>query len=209
VIKAETGEFSIQKNGQPYFSPASLETVISVLTSRLRNIVAELAKGFVFIHAGVVAVDGKAIVIPANSMAGKTTLVVELIKRGAIYYSDEFAIIDDEGLVWPFPKTLSIRGEKSTFEQVEYRAADLGGKTGRKPIPVGMVVLTEFKENAEWGPVVRTPSEGVLDTLASTISTRTNPDFALGVLKKVAETATFIKSPRSDAAEVADWILKN
>ena len=58
----------------------------------------------VFVHAGVVGWKGHAIVIPGRSRSGKTTLVAELVKAGAEYYSDEFAVLDAEGRVHPFPE---------------------------------------------------------------------------------------------------------
>ena len=44
--------------------------------------VAEAARARVFVHAGVVGWRGKAIVLPANSFEGKSTLVAELVRHG-------------------------------------------------------------------------------------------------------------------------------
>ncbi len=72
---------------------------IRQLASSLKLYVAEHARGQVFIHAGVVEWKGKAIVIPGRSHAGKTTLVAELLRAGATYYSDEFAVLESDGRV--------------------------------------------------------------------------------------------------------------
>ena len=58
---------------------------------------------------------GQAVMVPAHSHTGKTTLVAELIQNGAEYYSDEYASLDRSGFVHPFPRDLSIRG----FENAE------------------------------------------------------------------------------------------
>ncbi len=78
-------------------------------SARVRLLVASHSKEFVFLHAGVVAWKGKCVLFPADSHEGKTTLVAALISKGAVYYSDDYAIIDSEGLVHPFPRKLSIR----------------------------------------------------------------------------------------------------
>src|SRR6201989_340392 len=65
--------------------------VFGVLESDLRLYVAERARRRVFVHAGAVGWRGRAILIPGRSFSGKTTLVAELVKAGAKYYSDEYA----------------------------------------------------------------------------------------------------------------------
>ena len=63
-----------------------------------------------FVHAGVVAVDGRALLLPGGSFTGKTTLVAALLRAGAQYGSDEYAVLDEAGLVLPaYPRPLSIR----------------------------------------------------------------------------------------------------
>ena len=66
----------------------------------------ELTDRRVFVHAGVVGWKNRAILIPGKSFAGKTSLVAELVKAGATYYSDEFAVLDFQGLVHPYHKPL-------------------------------------------------------------------------------------------------------
>jgi hypothetical protein len=66
-----------------------------------------------FLYAGVVAWQGHAIVFPGRSLSGKTTLVREMLRLGATYYSDEFAVVDNSGLVHSFPRPLGIREDPS------------------------------------------------------------------------------------------------
>jgi hypothetical protein len=62
----------------------------------LRIYVGLHAPNQIFIHAGVVAHEGRVIVIPGLCMAGKATLVLALVRAAAVYYSDEFAVLDAE-----------------------------------------------------------------------------------------------------------------
>ena len=56
--------------------------------------IAQRAPRKLFVHAGVVAWKGHAIVIPGRSHSGKTTLVKAFLQAGATYYSDEFAVFE-------------------------------------------------------------------------------------------------------------------
>lgn len=62
------------------------------------------------IHAGVVAWNGKGIILAADASHGKTTLVLELVRRGFKYLSDEIAALGlADRRVHPFPRSLRIR----------------------------------------------------------------------------------------------------
>ena len=167
----------------------------------LRIAVAEYARDSVFIHAGVVGWKGKAIIIPANSFAGKTTLVTELVRNGAEYYSDEYAVLDESGLVHPFPRDLSIRDR--AFNEVDVPVAEFGGVTGTEPIAVGAVVITEFKGDGTWEPVRLTAGQGILEVIPHTIPRNFNTKFSLKVLNTALSDAIILKSPRGEASDLA------
>src|SRR6266567_1082434 len=153
--------------------------VFERLESDLRLFVAEVARHRVFVHAGVVGWKGRAIVIPGPSYSGKSTLVSELVKAGASYYSDEYAVFDSRGRVYPFPKALEMR-DTGAWKQTRFEVEHFGGKTATKPIPVGLVMVTEYKAGARWRPRQLTPGQAVLALLANTVSARRRPDKALG-----------------------------
>ena len=83
-----------------------LDSVFESLESDMRLSVASGAKRRIFVHAGVVGWKGHAIVIPGRTFSGKSTLVAELLRAGATYYSDELAVLDARGRVHPFQKPL-------------------------------------------------------------------------------------------------------
>jgi len=185
---------------------ADRESVFETLESDLRIFVAELATHRVFVHAGVVGWQGKAIVIPGRSYSGKSTLVAALIRAGATYYSDEYAVLDARGRVHPFAKPLELR-EEGKFLQTKISAAELGGQTGTKPLPVGLVLLTQYKNGASWRPRQLSQGKAVLELLFNTVSARRNPERALTTLQFVTAKADVLKGVRGDAGKVAAALL--
>lgn len=186
---------------------ADLDSIFEAFETDLRMFVAEYAKHHVFVHAGVVAWKGKAIVIPGRSYSGKSTLVAELIRAGATYYSDEYAVFDSRGLVHPYQKPIELRDEGS-YVQAKVDVAELGGRSATKPIPVGLVLMTDFKSGARWRPRRLTAGKGVLELLFNTVSARRNPERALATLQRVTTEADILKGVRGEASEMAPAVIR-
>ena len=183
-----------------------LDTVLETLEADLRLDVASNARRRIFVHAGVVGWRGRAIVIPGRSFSGKTTLVAELLRAGADYYSDEFAVLDGRGRVHPFPKPLSLRRENGKSSQ-KLPAKTLGSLTGEKPLPVGAVVLTRYRAEARWRPAPVTPGRAMLALLANTVPARRVPERSLAALEQVVARASVLKGERGEAREMVDALL--
>jgi hypothetical protein len=182
------------------------EEAFAVLESDLGYLVAHVAPRRVFVQAGVVGWRGQAILIPGPKDSGKTSLVGALVRAGASYYSDEFAVLDAHGRVHPYPKPLSIRHEPEA--RVEKHAAEeLGGVAGIKPLPVGLVAVTEYRPNARWRPRPLSPGQSALALLANTIPARRRPAAVLETLQRVAATATTLRGVRGEAEQTADLLL--
>jgi hypothetical protein len=163
--------------------------------------VAEYAPDHVFIHAGVVSIGGQALVLPGRSRTGKSSLVKELVSQGAIYYSDEYAVLDSGANVLPFPKPLSIRtGSEGVQEDLDPACI---GATGTETVPCGMVLLTEFQDSAIFAPERLSPASGIMEVLKHTVPVRRNAKFSLKVLKKLTLRAIIVQSYRAESNEVA------
>ena len=184
----------------------SFEDLLDGFESHLQLTVAEYAPRRVFVHAGVVEWKGRAIVIPGMSFSGKSTLVSELLRAGATYYSDEYAVIDKRGRVHPYARDLKIRAtESAPVERLP--PEQLGAEIGSKPLRVGLVVSTNFKEGARWRPRDLTRGKAVLELLANTVSARSQPEMALSFLPEALESARILKGVRGEASEMVDAIL--
>lgn len=185
----------------------NLGVLLEQLVSHVRVTVAEFAVGKVFLHAGVVAVGGEAIILPAQSFQGKTTLVAELVRNGAVYYSDEYAVLDEKGYVHPFPKMLSMRGIIDDYTQLDIPVEEFGGVAGTKAIPVALVLITEYKKNAKWKPKELSSGQGIMEILPHTLPIRNKPEFTLNVLNNVAERAIITKTKRAEADKTARLLM--
>ncbi|HKZ77736.1 MAG TPA: hypothetical protein VJ124_05380 [Pyrinomonadaceae bacterium] len=183
------------------------DDVFDTFESDLRLTVAEFARHRVFVHAGVVGWKGRAIIIPGRSYSGKSTLIAELVRAGATYYSDEYAVFDSQGRVHPFKKALELRSA-GEVRQTRVEVEQLGGQSGEGPLPVQLVVVTQFKDGARWRPRRLSGGPGILQLFSHTVSARRSPERALTALQNLAQTAEFLRGPRGEASEIARTILK-
>ena len=183
-----------------------LDAVLDNYDTHLRTAMAELSRRKLFVHAGVVAWKDRAILLPGRTLAGKTHLVAELVKAGAAYLSDEYAVLDEDGRVHPFAKPLSMRPSK-TAAQIETPVEEIGGVAARRPLPVGLVVMSRFEQGARWRPKRLTTGQGVLELLDNAFSVRESPDRAVKILGRVASGAAVLKGKRGDAGPMLSHIL--
>lgn len=184
-----------------------LPEVLETLASELQLYVAEHAKQRVFIHAGVVGWRGQAIVIPGSSMSGKSTLVEALVCAGAEYYSDEYAVLDAAGLVYPFPK-LPQRRDPETFRQTGFTVESVGGTMGTRPLPVGTVIISQYEPEATWRPRSLSAGRGVLALMAHAVAARHAPERVLPTLTRLAYRAAILKGSRGEARQLVSALLQ-
>ena len=184
-----------------------LDVALESLESALRLTVAAAARRRVFVHAGVVGWRGRAIILPGRSFSGKTTLVASLLRAGATYYSDEFAVLDARGRVYPFPKPLSIR-EGSTGGARKCSAESFGSRQGVKPLPVGLIVLPRYRPGARWRPRRLSPGQGLLALLANTVPVRKRPEDSVEALQKVVSSTPMVKGVRGEADDMVESLLR-
>ncbi|MFV1988870.1 MAG: hypothetical protein ACC682_16480 [Gemmatimonadota bacterium] len=185
----------------------NLDEVLSILESELALYVAERARRRIFVHAGVVGWEGKAILIPGSTMSGKTSLVAALLRAGATYYSDEYAVLDERGRVHPFARPLAIR-EKEGSPSTKRPAAEFGAQAGTNPIPIGLVAVTHYKEGARFSPRRQTEGRAVLELLAHTVPARREPQRAFATLSRAVSGVPVLKGARGEADRVAIALIE-
>ena len=185
-----------------------LNEVFTVLGEDLQLSIGAEARTRLFVHAGVVGWQGRAILIPGRSFSGKTSLIAALVRAGATYYSDEYALLDARGRVHPYPRALSIRAA-SDGPPRRFSAEELGGVAGVAPLPVGLVLATTYRPGARWRPRRFSAGQAVLTLFANTLPARRRPAVALRILSQAVGGALALKGVRGDAEELAGSLLNS
>ena len=208
INRTEIGTYSITRDGKQLTgtNELHLDLALELLDSEIRIYLGRTAPEAIFIHAGAVSHRGRAIVIPARSFEGKTTLVAALVQAGAIYYSDEFAVLDRDGLVIPYAKPLSVRD--GGWVQTDRMVESYGGVAGEERLPIGMIVITSYRPGADWNPKKVSPGAGAMSLLANAVPARERSDEVMAVVTRAVEKAMVIQSERGEADAVAPLLLR-
>lgn len=173
----------------------------------VEDLVAQHSPSHVFVHAGVVAQRGGALLVAGRSFSGKSSLVAALVRQGATYFSDEFAPLDESGLVHPYPRPLGLRRNRRELPR-PVPVESLGATAGTAPLPVTGVVFARFEPGVRWHPRRLTAGEGMLGLLDNTVVARSAPERSLRVLSRAAgDGTTVIAGDRGDADETAEMLL--
>ena len=206
VASRSARRYSLFRDDLLCLQASRLVQVLDDFERKVHDHIAEMSPRRVFVHAGVVGWRGKAIMIPGRSFSGKTTLVKELLRLGATYYSDEYAVLDRRGRVYPFARPLSVR-RRGSYTQTRVSAASLGATTGEKPLQVGLIAISHFREGAEWRPRLLTKGQGALEVLNHTLPARRFPEKVMTVIGETVARATILKGSRGEGKETARRLL--
>jgi hypothetical protein len=168
----------------------------------LHHLFATHARDALFVHAGVFEIDGSLVLVPGRSRSGKSTLVAAAVESGATYFSDEFAVIDADGLVHPYLRPMSLRRVGRPNEQVT--AGDLDGRSATSPSRPSIVIATRFRESARWEPELVTGSRAALPLIDNTVCARSAPSETLQIAAIVARRAVTLLGDRGEASELLE-----
>jgi len=184
-----------------------LEHVAGFIQVRIRRHVGFHTRDRVFIHAGVVAHRGRAIVIPGHSFSGKSTLVAALVRAGAVYYSDEYAVLDEQARVNPYLEPLSLRnGDRGRPRPVSLES--LAGTSGDGPAAIGMVAVTRYSPGSEWSPRRCSTGEGVVALMEHAVAARNVPGETLEIMRRGVSDALVLEGERGEADKTAAALLE-
>ncbi len=118
------------------FSVKRIEEVLPHVEWAINWEVVRRLDSYLQLHAGVMERNGVGVVLPASPGSGKTTLCAGLLAHDWRFLSDEFALIDADGMIHPYPKALCIK--EGSFEVMDHLGLELisprryrKGKKGR------------------------------------------------------------------------------
>lgn len=197
--------FTVTENGARIFALTDAVATARALESRIHQEVAAQTDQAVFVHAGVVRWNGKALVLPGASHSGKSTLTAALVAAGATYYSDEYAVLDLEGRIHAFPRQLRLRDD---IAAASYPVPSLPRNHSLDPLQLGWVLNVRYTPNGIWEPVVLTPGQTLLALLQNTVAVRRQSEVTVRTLRRAIEGAAGWQSRRADAVNAAQAILR-
>jgi hypothetical protein len=199
--------FVVAENGSGLFASSDVKAAARSLESRVHLQVAALTDQAVFVHAGVVAWQGRALILPGPSHSGKSSLVASLIAAGATYYSDEYAVIGLDGRIYPFPRRLRLRSageQEPTADSIAYPA---NGET-LEPLQPAWIMNLRYRPDGVWNPQELTPGQTLLALLENTVAVRRQSELTLRTLKLAVGSATGWQSERGEAGDVIREIVR-
>lgn len=206
---SEADEFLVTCDGLAVFATDVDEEVYRWLRRDIDLTVARRSSQRLFVHAGVVGWRGVGIVIPGRGAIGKTTLVAELVRRGAVYYSDTFAVLDEQGRVHPYRNPIELnpdernpRGDEQPHNLRLIREDD-----ATEPLPVGLIVSGAYTPDVVWQPRVLRGPRAALPLIDNTVPAREEATRIQQMMAGVAGEAVVLYGPRAEAEETAALLL--
>lgn len=202
----ERSSYTAYFGSLPLVRECSLDIAIDRIASSVQHTVAANSRHHVFVHAGVIGWHGKAVLFPGRTLTGKSTLVRALICAGAEYFSDEFAPVDAQGFVHPFPRPLSLRfpSGKSAVDP-----ASEGARVATEPCRAGAIVITRYRPGARWAPAPVSPGTAALELLSNTVGVQLNPAKAVRYVSALVSATAAIRSLRGEAEDTAAAVLED
>jgi len=208
ITRSDGPGFAISIDDEAPIRFETREAMLEFLEGDIQIFVAEFATPHLFVHAGVVAWNGKAIMLPGRSFSGKSTLVTSLVQAGATYYSDEYAVLDHDGRVLPYPRRVSLRtGPHGPTGRLDLTHLAPSGEDASTPIPVGLVALLRYEDGAAWDVETLDTLPAIMAMSEQTVAIQRRSADTLAILGKVTDNAFVIQGMRGEVDETVQRLL--
>jgi len=199
-------QFELVVDGVSVASASRLIGLVTDLIRVLDEAVIERLTTLRAVHAGAVVLNGRALLLPGATHAGKSSLVAELLRRGATYFSDEYALIDARGCVHPYPRPLLLRN--GCPQQFPMLPDECNASVGDAPAPVGWILSLAYQPESTWNVRAAPQSEALLILLRNTPHILAESPEMVGIFERAVAGATCYTGHRTEAAHAADQILR-
>lgn len=84
----------------------------------------------------------------------------------------------------------------------------MGGQIGVDPLPVGLIVVTQYVAGERWRPRPLSAGQALLALMDNTVAAQGDPSHSMPILREALLGATCIQSKRGEASRVAQALLK-
>lgn len=109
VVEPEGSQWRLRLNGTAQGNAVPVEWLMPAIYGRLRIIAYQRFPYLLAMHAAVVGDGRRTIVLPGRSGSGKSTLAATLLARGYRLFSDEIALLAQDGGLVPIPLGLGLK----------------------------------------------------------------------------------------------------
>ncbi len=107
-----TGCPEVELDGETWRATDAAALGLYAYNAILNAATARVGSHFLFHAAALAAPAGAGIILSGGAGLGKTTLTLALLRRGYRLHSDDVAAVGcDDGLLYPFPRSLGVRDE--------------------------------------------------------------------------------------------------
>jgi hypothetical protein len=199
-------QFQLSVDGVVVSSAAQANILVPDLIRALDNVVIRRLTELHAVHAGAVLLGEQALLLPGITHAGKSSLVAELLRRGATYFSDEYALIDSAGRVHPYPRPLLLRN--GSPEQSPWLPAECNVHVGDSPRSVGWILSLEYSAENIWGVAAVSQSEALLILLRNTPHILSESPNMVAAFQHAVSGAKCYVGRRTEADEAVSRILQ-
>lgn len=196
-------ECFFNKGSENNFRSMSLAAALCNLKYEVVTTLINARPDLLWLHAGAVAYQGSAIVIPGCSGCGKSTLVVNLCARGWSYLSDDVLPLSlKTGKALPFPKSPEVResiGKElppEQFEQMKQTELELKpAAVCNEAMPIKAIIFPTYGLNFSNEVVSFSPATTALKMLQNCMNFPSHKQIAVNhVCQMVMRMPTFCLS---------------
>lgn len=211
------------RRGSTRIASGPVERAVSAFLTHVNVQAIATVENSLVLHAAAVAVSGRALVIPAQPGAGKSTLCAALVAAGADYLTDEAVPLLPDGRALPYPKPIVVGS--GSFPVLEAWAgtspalgrhpasvwwldpADLNRARWCEPVTIGWVIAARYGPGQ---PLELKPMSAAATTATMASNAFNLPRFGRTGLEQLADLSRHVSGfelQHGDAARAADAVL--
>jgi len=220
LVAADDNSFTIFEDGGPAIEALSRNDALLHLSEIVTRRLAENVDIGVSLHSGVVGWNGRSVLIPGDSGAGKSSLTAWFVSKGFDYVSDELAVLNGEAIVG-FPRSLMLRSGADTAVSQLPRFADFtmrqaGSALLVQPddpaiarlgdLPCGLIIFPAFKRGVGLTIESISPAKACVRLAACTGNTHSLADGWFAELNKLVRRVPAVELSYGAFTQIDDVV---
>lgn len=214
------GRWTVRVDGRGETGAEDLTLAVRAFHHELMHGVMLRARRYFYVHAAVAELDGGAVVLPGLSRAGKSTVVLALVRAGARLLSDELLVFDPEAReCLAFPRAIKVRDECVPYfgdlagrfvgegegRFVPFDALGEGAVAARAPVRAVAVPRWQRSGSTELSAI--RPGQALLELTSSALNFGTHGPASLDALTAVVRGARAFRLAWRDPGRAAELLL--